>query len=102
MEHRLTRLIGEKALENGWGEIISKNKIGLENNSEIIEVQIYREKIRVKIVGGGGVLIKRENILANLRDKDSGQIKEGDEIWLLDQIAEGEFKRGGEEIIDGA
>ncbi|HEX7543121.1 MAG TPA: hypothetical protein VF385_03500, partial [Patescibacteria group bacterium] len=102
MEHRLTRLIGEKALENGWGEIISKNRIGLGNISEIIEVQIYRDKIRVKIVGGGGVLIKRENILSNLRDKDSGQIKEGDEIWLLDQVAEGEFKRGEKEIFDGA
>ena len=102
MEHRLTRLIGEKALENGWGEIISKNKIGLGNNSEIIEVQIYRDKIMVKIVGEGKVLIKRDNILSNLRDKDSGQIREGDEIWLLDQMAEGEYKQGEKEIFKGA
>lgn len=102
MEHRLTRLIGEKAAEKGWVEITSKNKIGLGNNSEIIEVQINREKIMVKIAGEGGVLIKRGNIMAKLRDGDKGQIKEGDKIWLLDQVAGGEFKQGEKENFEGA
>lgn len=102
MEHRLTRLIGEKALENGWNEINQKNRLGLGNNSEVIEIEINRENIRVKIVGEGSVLIRRGNIMARLKNGNKGQIKEGDEIWLLNKPAEDEFSRGEKENFEGA
>ncbi|HNY04241.1 MAG TPA: hypothetical protein PKI92_00580, partial [Candidatus Woesebacteria bacterium] len=62
MKYRLTRLIGEKARENGWNEINQENRLGLENGLEIIEVEINRGKIRIKIKGEGSVLIKRNNL----------------------------------------
>lgn len=101
MEYRLSRLIGLKAQEEGWDEIRLKNKIGLKNSSEIIELQFNREKITVKITGNGEVLIKRGEILAKLRDGNSGEIKEGDEIWLLNEIAKNEFERGERENFEG-
>lgn len=102
MEHRLTKLIGEKALKNGWNEINQKNRLGLGNNLEVIEIEINRENIRVKIVGEGSVLIRRGNIMARLKNGNKGQIKEGDEIWLLNKPAEDEFSRGEKENFEGA
>jgi len=102
MEHRLTSLIGEKGRGDGWSEINQKNRLGLENDLEAIEVQINREKIRVKISGKGNVIIKRGNVLARLKDGSTGQIREGDEIWLLDKTAEDEYKLGKKENFEGA
>ncbi|HPR99767.1 MAG TPA: hypothetical protein PLU63_03080 [Candidatus Woesebacteria bacterium] len=102
MKYRLTRLIGEKARENGWNEINQENRLGLENGLEIIEVEINRGKIRIKIKGEGSVLIKRNNLVARLKDGSTGQIKESDEIWILDKKAGEEYKLGERENFEGA
>ncbi len=102
MEHRVTRLIGQKARESGWNEIRSVNRTGLENNTKIIEIEFNREKIKIKIEGEGNVFLKRSNIVARLIDGNTGQVREGDEIWLLNKIAEEEYKLGKRENFEGA
>lgn len=101
MECRLSRHIGIKAQEEGWDEIRLKNKIGLKNSSEIIELEFNREKILVKIIGEGEVLIKRGEIIAKLKDGNSGEIKEDDEFWLLNKMAKNEFEQGERENFKG-
>ncbi len=102
MEHRLTRLIGQKAQEDGWKEIRSANRIGIENKTEVIEIEIKREKIKVKISGEGSILVIRNNVMAKLKNENEGQLKEGDEIWLLNKTAEEEYRHGEREKFEGA
>lgn len=102
MEYRLTRLIGEKARESRWSEINQKNLFGIENNTEMVGVQINRDKIKIKIDGEGIVLIKRDNIVARLKNTNTGQTREGDEIWLLNKMAAEEYGNGKRENFEGA
>lgn len=102
MEYRSTRLIGQRAREDGWREISQKFKWSLECNLESIEAEIDRDKVKIKIEGEGSVLIKRDNIVAKLKNGNNGQIREGDEIWLLNKTAEEEYRQGKRENFDGA
>jgi len=102
MEHRIARLIGQGAQEGGWEEIRSLNRICLKNSREIIEIEFNREKITIKIEGEGNVLLKRGNIIARLRNGNTGQAREGDEIWLMNKKAEEEYKLGERDNFEGA
>ena len=102
MEYRIARLIGQGAQEGGWEEIRSLNRICLKNSREIIEIEFNREKITIKIEGEGNVLLKRGNIIARLRNGNTGQAREGDEIWLMNKKAEEEYKLGERDNFEGA
>jgi len=102
MEYRLSRLIGREGLSESWDEKKTKKRIELRNNSEVIRIDIVRKRIKVKIVGEGSIIIKRGKVIAKIKNNESGQIKEGDEIWLLNKRAEKEFAYGERENFQGA
>lgn len=102
MEFKTTVFIGREAASEGWEKFQDTNKIDLKNNFERVGVEIVGERIEIEVGGDGCVILVRENKIAKLRNRVTGNVREGDKIWLCNQKAENEFDNGKRDSFEGA
>lgn len=86
MEYRLVEdpLKGNDNL--GWRLKEEKGQIVLEKGGERIGIEFRKNKLRAIVKGEGKVVVVRDGNRAFLLDQSQGEIRAGDEVWLVAEI----------------
>lgn len=100
MHYKVTKYVGDDSQD--WQCIEGQNIVELKNNLEKIQIKIVEENAYIEIIGNGCVIVFRENKTAKLVDKAVGKIRNGDKIWILNNVAEKEYQEGKRNDFFGA
>ena len=87
MEYRIReRPSGQESEAAGWQLRAEKKRIFLERGMERIGVELGKRKLRAVIEGEGQVAIVREGKIAYLSNQSQGEIRTGDEVWIVTEV----------------
>lgn len=87
MEYRIRERPSSQEIETfGWQLREERKGIFLEKEGERVGVELGKRKLRAVIEGAGKVAIVRESKMAYLSDQSQGEIRVGDEVWIMTEV----------------